>query len=215
MCHQVSDADRLHAAAEINESIHDARSGRRRFASAEIRRGRARHERMNAGDRGDDEQRRDADDQRHRKEVHRHHGRHHEHERAKKRGGRAAARLEEFVGDQPAGKAADDAEHAQQQSPVVQNAIPRPAASRRVAKIGVPLHDAVAQDAGGEFDEGEHQHQRIEENFLQQIERGVLLVHLTGRSVMRVEMREAGIFRRVLDQPEIQHAPNRSGWPPE
>ena len=60
-----------------------------------------------------------------------------------------------------------------------------------VRKDRVPLHDPVAKHACGEFDEREHQHQRIEENFLKQVERRVLLVHVTGRCVMRVEVQES------------------------
>ena len=58
---QITDADRLHAAAQIDEPVNDARTSGSGLASAEIRRRCARHQRMNPRNGRHDEQRCDAD----------------------------------------------------------------------------------------------------------------------------------------------------------
>ena len=87
--------------------------------------------------------------------------------------------MEKFIGDQTTRESADDPEDAEQKSPVFQDDFGA-RLFHVVPKNGVPLHDPVAQDAGGQLDESEHYNQRIEENHLEQVERAVFLVHVTG-----------------------------------
>ena len=56
----------------------------------------------------------------------------------------------------------------------------------------------------------DEQHQLAGENLLQQVERGKFDVHLAGRGVVRVEVRKAGVFRRVLDEPQVEQHPEQS-----
>ncbi len=85
-------------------------------------------------------------------------------------GGPRAA-LEPVVGNPAAHKSAGDAENADQQAPVT------------IEKFGaglvdfcgkniIPVRDAIAENAGGQPDERDQQHQFAGENFFQQVERG-------------------------------------------
>ena len=72
---------------------------------------------------------------------------------------------------------------------------------------GIPLGHAVAKDAARQFDAGDEQHELAGENFFQQVSHGKFDVHLAGRGVAGVEVREARLFRRILDEPPVEQQP--------
>ena len=116
--------------------------------------------------------------------------------------------MEQFIRDQSAGEGADNAEDAQKQAPVGENAF-RADLFHIMGKYRVPLHDPITQHPRSKLYPREHQHERIIENFLQQIAGRIFLMHVTRRGIVRVEMRKTGFLRSIFNEPKIQDHPDK------
>ena len=120
---------------------------------------------------------------------------------------RRTARLEQPVAEPTRGKSARDASDAAPEAPVLRDH--RHTQRRFLGEQQVPVQDAVAEHAGGEFNNANHQDDGVTEDLPDQLEVAVLFVLcFIIRGVMRIERIKSCLIGPVSQEHHVNQCPH-------